>query len=81
MTIGSTSLTRQTMPTSTPTQMQAETQGCIDMVMHSHDLAGNQRIRDNVDNGCFETWYLTETMLKLTRTIILTVNLWSMSWQ
>lgn len=33
--------------------------GCIDMVMHNHDLAGNQRIRDNVDNGCFETWYLT----------------------
>ena len=37
----------------------SKTQGCIDMVMHSHDLAGNQRIRDNVDNGCFETWYLT----------------------
>ena len=35
------------------------TQTCIDMVMHSHDLAGNQRIRDLVDNGCFETWYLT----------------------
>lgn len=27
--------------------------------MHDHDLAGNQRIRDKVDNGCFETWYLT----------------------
>lgn len=38
----------------------SKTQGCIDMVMHNHDLAGNQRIRDNVDNGCFETWYLTE---------------------
>lgn len=36
-----------------------QTQGCIDMVMHNHDLAGNKRIRDNVDNGCFETWYLT----------------------
>lgn len=36
-----------------------KTQRCIDMVMHSHDLAGNKRIRDNVDNGCFETWYLT----------------------
>ena len=35
------------------------TQTCIDKVMHSHDLAGNQRIRDKVDNGCFETWYLT----------------------
>ena len=29
------------------------------MVMHNHDLAGNKRIRDKVDNGCFETWYLT----------------------
>lgn len=37
----------------------SKTQECIDKVMHSHDLAGNQRIRDNVDNGCFETWYLT----------------------
>lgn len=37
----------------------SKTQGCIDMVMHNHDLAGNQRIRDKVDNGCFETWYLT----------------------
>lgn len=36
-----------------------KTQGCINKVMHSHDLAGNQRIRDKVDNGCFETWYLT----------------------
>lgn len=37
----------------------SKTQGCIDKVMHGHDLAGNLRIRDNVDNGCFETWYLT----------------------
>ena len=36
-----------------------KTQGCINKVMHNHDLAGNQRIRDKVDNGCFETWYLT----------------------
>ena len=35
------------------------TNECIDKVMHRHDLAGNQRIRGNVDNGCFETWYLT----------------------
>lgn len=38
----------------------SKTQECIGLVMHNHDLAGNQRIRDNVDNGCFETWYLTE---------------------
>ena len=35
------------------------TNECIAKVMHCHDLAGNLRIRDNVDNGCFETWYLT----------------------
>ena len=38
----------------------SKTKRCIDQVMHSHDLAGNKRIRDNVDNGCFETWYLTD---------------------
>lgn len=37
----------------------SKTQECIDKVMHNHDLAGNLRIRDKVDNGCFETWYLT----------------------
>lgn len=37
----------------------SKTQECIDMVMHNHDLAGNKRISDKVDNGCFETWYLT----------------------
>ena len=35
------------------------TNACISQIMHDHDLAGNKRIRDNVDNGCFETWYLT----------------------
>lgn len=38
---------------------ETTTNECIAQVMHSYDLAGNQRIRDNVDNGCFETWYLT----------------------
>lgn len=37
----------------------SKTQECIDKVMHNHDLAGNLRIRDKVDYGCFETWYLT----------------------
>ena len=37
----------------------SKTQECIGLVMHNHDLASNLRIRDNVDNGCFETWYLT----------------------
>lgn len=35
------------------------TNECITQVIHNHDLAGNKRDRDNVDNGCFETWYLT----------------------
>lgn len=35
------------------------TKDCTIQVMHDHDLAGNQRIRDKVDNGCFETWHLT----------------------
>lgn len=29
-------------------------------VGHSRDLIGNQRIRNKVDNGCFETWNITE---------------------
>lgn len=37
----------------------SKTQECIGLVMHKYDLAGNLRIRDKVDNGCFETWYLT----------------------
>lgn len=37
-----------------------QTKACINQVMHENDLTGNQRIRDNVDNGCFETWYLTD---------------------
>lgn len=29
------------------------------MVGHSRDIAGNKRIRNKVDNGCFETWNIT----------------------
>lgn len=36
------------------------TEGCMAMVEHKMDLAGNKRIRNNVDNGCFETWDLKE---------------------
>lgn len=38
---------------------EAITQTCIDKVGHSRDLIGNQRIRNAVDNGCFETWNIT----------------------
>ena len=34
----------------------ATTQPCIGLVGHSRDLIGNLRIRNTVDNGCFETW-------------------------
>lgn len=30
-----------------------------DMVGHNRDIAGNKRIRNTVDNGCFETWNIT----------------------
>lgn len=36
-----------------------ETRACQDMVGHNRDIAGNLRIRNNVDNGCFETWNIT----------------------
>lgn len=38
------------------------TQDCIDMVGHSRDLIGNLRIRNTVDNGCFETWNICDGM-------------------
>lgn len=33
-----------------------------DMVGHERDIAGNKRIRNVVDNGCFETWNITPQM-------------------
>ncbi len=35
------------------------TRDCQTMVGHERDIAGNMRIRDGVDNGCFETWNIT----------------------
>ena len=32
------------------------------MVGHNRDIAGNKRIRNTVDNGCFETWNITPDM-------------------
>ena len=34
----------------------------ITKVGHNRDLAGNLRIRNTVDNGCFETWNICENM-------------------
>lgn len=39
-----------------------KTQPCIDLVGHSRDLIGNLRIRNTVDNGCFETWNICKGM-------------------
>lgn len=33
-----------------------------DLVGHKRDLIGNARIRNTVDNGCFETWNISEKM-------------------
>lgn len=38
------------------------TQQCMDSVGHNRDVAGNRRIRNTVDNGCFETWNITPGM-------------------
>ncbi len=35
---------------------ESETDACINAVGHDRDIAGNKRIRNTVDNGCFETW-------------------------
>ena len=41
---------------------KAATEACISLVGHSRDIAGNLRIRNTVDNGCFETWNITAGM-------------------
>ena len=40
----------------------ATTESCIVKVGHSRDLIGNARIRNTVDNGCFETWNISKGM-------------------
>lgn len=41
----------------------ATTQTYINKVGHSRDLIGNKRIRNTVDNGCFETWNITSNYM------------------
>ncbi len=38
------------------------TQAAIGKAGHDRDIAGNKRLRYNVDNGCFETWNICEGM-------------------
>lgn len=43
-----------------PTENRMDITNYMAKVGHSRDLIGNQRIRNAVDNGCFETWNITE---------------------
>ncbi len=43
-----------------PTGARMDITDYMAKVGHSRDLIGNQRIRNAVDNGCFETWNITE---------------------
>ena len=40
------------------------TEDCSTLVGHNRDIAGNKRIRNTVDNGCFETWNITPDMIE-----------------
>lgn len=42
-----------------PTENRMDITGYMTEVGHSRDLIGNKRIRNTVDNGCFETWNIT----------------------
>lgn len=37
-------------------EQYAAAETCIDKVGHAYDVLGNKRLRNNLDNGCFETW-------------------------
>lgn len=54
----------QLMETSTDIDVGTITNLTIytDLVGHERDLIGNKRIRNTVDNGCFETWNISEGM-------------------
>lgn len=57
----------QLMETSSDIDPAADTRTDISRyttaVGHSRDLIGNQRIRNTVDNGCFETWNITSNYM------------------
>ena len=38
------------------TKQYKATQACINKVAHGYDVLGNKRLRNKLDNGCFETW-------------------------
>lgn len=42
-----------------PADVRVDIADYMAKVGHSRDLIGNQRVRNTVDNGCFETWNVT----------------------
>lgn len=54
----------ETSPDIDPTETRTDISSYIEAVGHSRDLIGNKRIRNTVvDNGCFETWNITDNTL------------------
>lgn len=45
-----------------PTGDRTDISDYMTKVGHERDLIGNKRIRNKVDNGCFETWNISEKM-------------------
>ena len=45
-----------------PTGTRTDISDYMTKVGHERDLIGNKRIRNRVDNGCFETWNISEGM-------------------
>lgn len=45
-----------------PTDTRTNISGYMTKVGHERDLIGNKRIRNTVDNGCFETWNICKDM-------------------
>lgn len=45
-----------------PSGDRIDISGYMEKVGHERDLIGNKRIRNIVDNGCFETWNICERM-------------------
>ena len=41
---------------SKPTTQYAAAQACMAKAKHHYDVLGNERLRNELDNGCFETW-------------------------
>lgn len=45
------------------TKQYKATQACINKVGHGYDVLGNKRLRNKLDNGCFETWNVLSNVI------------------